>query len=83
MPENRQKLVFIFFQTMMDEIFGIFSVIDNYNENHKSFQTPLHGLKPSDFSFSFSYWPWVFDYLGLRIGWAKNGQNGANMKRLR
>ena len=51
MPENRQKSIFLFFQTIMDIIFGIFSVVDNYNENHKSFQSPLHGLKPSDFSF--------------------------------
>ena len=83
MPENRQKSIFLFFQTIMDKIFGIFSVVDNYNENHKSFQSPLHGLKPNDFSFSFSYWPWAFGSLDLRIGWAENGRNGANMKRLR
>ena len=37
MPENQQKLTFRFFQTIKDEIFGIFSVADNYNEHHKSF----------------------------------------------
>ena len=83
MPENRQKLIFICFQTITDKIFGIFSVVDNYNENHKSFQSPLHDLKPSDFSFSFSYWPWAFGSLDLRIGWPENGPNGANTKRLR
>ena len=61
--------------TMMDKIFGIFFAVDHYNENHKSFQTPLQGIKPIDFSFSFSYWPWAFgskDRLGRkRAKWGK------------
>ena len=83
MAQNQQKLILRFFQTMVDKIFGIFSVVDNYFGNHKSFQTPLHDPKPSDFSFSFSYWPWAFGSLDLRIGWVENWQTGANMKRLR
>ena len=81
--ENQQKQTFRFFQTIKDKILGIFSVADYYNEHHKSFQTPLHSPKSSDFSFSFSYWPWAFGSLDLRISLAENGQNGANMKPLR
>ena len=73
MNENQQTLTFIFFQTIKDKIVGIFSVADYYNEHHKSFQTPLHSPKSSDFSFSFSYWPWAFGSLDLRISLAENG----------
>ena len=83
MPKNQQKLTFRFFQTIKDEIFGIFSVTHHYNEHHKSFQTSLHCPKSKDFSFSFSYWPWAFGSLDLRISWAENRQDGANMKSLR
>ena len=83
MNENQQEWTFRFFQTIKDKILGIFSVADYYNEHHKSFQTPLHSPKSSDFSFSFSYWPWAFGSLDLRIGWVENWQTGANMKRLR
>ena len=83
MPKNQQKLTLRFFQTIKDEIFGTFSVADYYNEHHKSFQIPLHCPKSSDFSFSFSYWPWAFGSLDLRISLAEDRQNGANMKPLR
>ena len=39
-------------------------------------------IKPTDFSFSFSKWPWASGFLDLKISWARNGENGSDMKRL-
>ena len=68
--QKRGKLVFKFSQTMVDVINGMFCVSYQIIRNHKECEGVLYAFDESNFSFSFSYWPWAFGSLVLTRGWS-------------
>ena len=68
--QKRGKLVFKFSQTMTDVINGMFCVSYQIIRNHKECEGVLYPFDESNFSFSFSYWPWAFGSLVLTRDWS-------------